>query len=84
MIPQWQAELDVEWAVERVLLDGAAHCGTCGSGLYTNGTCPICDRAPRVAGVACENCGAEATDWEACGDPCCGRCTHPPKPGERW
>lgn len=47
MIPQWQWELDVDWTAERLLLDGSAHCGTCGSGLYTNGTCPVCDRAPQ-------------------------------------
>lgn len=26
----------------------SARCGTCGSSLYTNGTCPICDRVRRV------------------------------------
>jgi hypothetical protein len=56
--PTWRELLDLDWEVERLLLDAAeaaqaplraagGHCGTCGSGLYTNGTCPVCDRPPR-------------------------------------
>lgn len=29
-------------------------------------------------GVLCE-CGVDAANDEACGDPCCGRCRHPSK-----
>lgn len=46
----WWEEIDLEWEVEQVILDPdvcSAKCGTCGSSLYTNGTCPVCDRARR-------------------------------------
>jgi hypothetical protein len=44
MTPLWQVALDLDWAIERLLLDDTDRCGTCGSPLYTNGTCPLCDR----------------------------------------
>lgn len=43
----WWQELDLDWEIELLLLDDTARCGTCGSALYTNGTCPLCDRGPR-------------------------------------
>jgi hypothetical protein len=33
-------------------------------------------------GVMCE-CGVDAPNDEACGGPCCGRCSHPPAPAGR-
>lgn len=26
-----------------ISMAGTGHCGTCGSQLYTDGTCPVCD-----------------------------------------
>ncbi len=46
MRPTWWELLDLDWEAEQLLLDAetGAHCGDCGSGLFTNGTCPNCDR----------------------------------------
>lgn len=33
--------------------------------------------------VVCTDCGTDAPNDEACGDPCCGRCSHPAKLGGR-
>lgn len=67
MTAAWQADLDLDWAIELLLLDQPStscaplaepgttcappradtdRCGSCGSSLYTNGTCPLCDRRP--------------------------------------
>lgn len=44
----WQELLDLDWEIELLLLDAAAggRCGTCGTQIATNGTCPSCDRGP--------------------------------------
>lgn len=34
---------------------------------------------PKETDMTCENCGVDAPDDEACGDPCCSGCTHPGK-----
>lgn len=50
--PTWWELLDLDWEAEQILFDAKpppppAKCGTCHTVLYTNGTCPVCDRAPR-------------------------------------
>lgn len=42
----WRDLLDLDWAIERLLLDAAGdspHCGSCGAALTNAGTCPTCD-----------------------------------------
>lgn len=48
----WWEALDLDWEIERMLLDvddvkyppKPARCGTCGRLISTGGTCNVCDR----------------------------------------
>jgi hypothetical protein len=44
---------------------------------------PTCNTRPQCEEptMICDNCGVDAPDDESCGDPCCGRCSHPPRGG---